>query len=46
MTPADAVYVVNRQNGNDLTADVNGDGLINSTDFNLVIAALGTTIPN
>ncbi|MEL6271560.1 MAG: dockerin type I domain-containing protein, partial [Chloroflexota bacterium] len=44
VTPADAIYVINRIGTGDLTADVNGDGIVDVTDVNLVIAALGELV--
>lgn len=41
VTPADAVYVMNRLGMADFTADVDGNGQINTVDVDLVLAALG-----
>ena len=46
VTPADAVYVVNRLNTADLSADVDGSGDVTGTDVDHVIGALGTTRSN
>lgn len=45
VTPADAVYVINRIGTDDLSADVNGDGTVDSSDVNLIIDSLGSTQP-
>lgn len=44
ITPADAVYVVNRLNTQDLTADVNGDNTVNNADVNAVTLNIGQSV--
>ncbi len=42
VSPSDALYVINRLDpGTDLTADVNGDNVVDNADVQAVIAALG-----
>ncbi len=41
ITPADTVYVVNRLGSADLTADVDGNGMVNVADVDSVLARLG-----
>lgn len=43
ISPADAIYVINRINQDDLSADINNDNSVNQADANLVIAAIGTS---
>lgn len=45
ITPADAIYVINRVGGNDLSADVTGDGFVNGADVQAVINAIGQNFP-
>ena len=45
ISPSDVVYVSNRLDTADLVADVNDDSVVDITDVNMVVAALGTTLP-
>lgn len=44
ITPADVLYVINRIDGEDLSADINKDKQINQADVDFVLAYLGETI--
>lgn len=49
ISPVDAIFVINRigntPTGDDAAADVNGDGVIDAMDVNLVLAYLGGVSP-
>ncbi|MEM6281545.1 MAG: dockerin type I domain-containing protein [Chloroflexota bacterium] len=49
ITPADAVYVVNRigqtKNGNNAAADVNNDDVIDAADADLIVTQIGEALP-
>ena len=45
VTPADAVYVINRLNTTDALADLDASGTVTVDDIGQVIDALGTTLP-
>lgn len=44
ITPADAIFVINRINQTNMTADVNGDGIVDEADVQAVIANLGLAV--
>ncbi len=43
ITPADALYIINRRNSEDTLADVNVDGVVDSADAEAVIGSVGQT---
>ena len=43
VSPEDAIFVINRDANDDLSADVDGDGDVDQDDIDAVMSALGTT---
>ncbi|MEM6527393.1 MAG: hypothetical protein AAF653_03815, partial [Chloroflexota bacterium] len=43
ITPADALYVLNRAGSSDMALDFNGDGMVTGTDADEVLARIGLT---
>lgn len=45
ISPADAIYVINRIGGNDVSADVDGNGSVEDADAQIVIESIGEAVP-